>query len=74
MGNDADLVTIAEGAAAYGCHPQTLFRRIADGEIVAFVGSDRRRRYVRLSDIEQLRQPKPVTRRDKEPTMSRPAA
>jgi excisionase family DNA binding protein len=65
-----ELMSLDDAAQHMGVHRETIKRRIAEGELPAFVGADRRRRFVRRIDVDRLAQPMPVkhTRRPRAAT------
>jgi len=60
-----EFLTFDATAHLTGRHRATIQRRVASGEIEAFrVGDDRRKRYIRRSDLDRLAQPTPIGRRE----------
>ncbi len=64
---EAEYIAVDEAARRRGLAPRTLRRRIAAGELPLYRdGVDRRRRLVRLSDLDELIRPRPIARRARE--------
>jgi excisionase family DNA binding protein len=63
-----ELMSLDAAAQALGVHRETVKRRVAAGDLPAYTGADRRRRWVRRADVERLAQPAPITRRPRAAT------
>jgi len=57
-----EMITLDDAAKTLGVHRGTVIRRIAAGELPAYTGADRRRRWVRRTDVDRLREIRPVSR------------
>jgi excisionase family DNA binding protein len=60
--SESQYVTVVEAARLAGVSRATVSRRIAAGEVAVFVGSDRRQRLLRRSEVERLAQVRALDR------------
>jgi excisionase family DNA binding protein len=58
-----EFVSVSEAAERTGINPHTLDRRLSRGEIEVYRDNrDRRRRLIRVADLDRLAQPVPLNR------------
>jgi len=59
-----DYLTLSEAAEYLGISRVTVWRRIREGQLATYQAStSRREKLVRRQDLDQLKRPRPVTRR-----------
>jgi predicted site-specific integrase-resolvase len=59
-----EFLTLADAGRRLGVHPATIGRRVNQGEIPAFIGADRRKRFVRKEDVDRIGTLRPLTHQE----------
>jgi len=59
-----EFLTLADAGRRLGVHPATIGRRVNQGEIPAFIGPDRRKRFVRKEDVDRIGTLRPLTQQE----------
>ena len=59
-----EFLTLADAGRRLGVHPATIGRRVNQGEIPAFIGPDRRKRFVRKEDVDRIGSLRPLTHQE----------